>query len=382
MASGSSFQLSAGPASLFAHSIATAIATLVLVWLLHFREGLAFRSDNKFKIFNLHPLLTVIGFLLFAGEAIMAYKTVPGKRNTQKRVHLVFHFIALLAGILGIYAAFKFHNDLQIENMYSFHSWVGMSTICLFGFQWVLGFFSFWWPGAETRARAKLAPWHAFGGIVIFSMAIVSAETGLVEHFTFLNLGRSQEALIVNFTGVLILLFAISVGLSALLPPDHRLRRPPSAICHRLRRRATSVVLPLPSVAICVVGPQASSFQPSSKLCGWIVVLSAESAYAACPIAIIICRLCHPVVVLYRLSSMPNRRLTAQQHPIEPNQSAKTSSRSETTAACHHRKQSPNCSRRSTGGDQLVSLGTKRERVMVFLTLYKGIFVQKQNFTC
>ncbi|KAL0347961.1 UNVERIFIED_CONTAM: hypothetical protein Sangu_1023900 [Sesamum angustifolium] len=49
-------------------------------------------------------------------------------------------------------------------------------------------------------------------------MAILSAETGLVEKFIFLGLHRSQEALIVNFTGLLVLIFAVSVGLTVLLP--------------------------------------------------------------------------------------------------------------------------------------------------------------------
>ena len=84
--------------------------------------------------------------------------------------------------------------------------------------QWIFGFFSFWWPGAETGARARLAPWHIFFGIVIFFMAILSTMTGLVEKFVFLSLQRSQEALIINFTGLLILLFAIAVGLSVIPP--------------------------------------------------------------------------------------------------------------------------------------------------------------------
>ncbi|KAM7463377.1 hypothetical protein LguiA_031498 [Lonicera macranthoides] len=184
----SSLQLSALPVTIFAHLLVIAIATLVLVWLLHFREGFAFSSDVKQKIFNLHPLLMVLGFILITGE-----------------------------GILGIYAVFKFHNELFIPNMYTLHSWLGMSTICLFGIQWLLAFFSFFFPGTESSTRARFAPWHIFFGVVIFFMAILSAETGLVEKFIFLQLQRSQEALIVNFTGLLILLFAIAVSLSVIL---------------------------------------------------------------------------------------------------------------------------------------------------------------------
>ncbi|KAK6153264.1 hypothetical protein DH2020_012903 [Rehmannia glutinosa] len=214
----SSYQMSALPVTMFGHLVAVAVITLVLLWLLHFRDGLAFKSDNKDKIFNLHPLLMVLGLVLISGEAIMTYKTVPATRKRQKLFHLLLHMIALVAGIIGIYAVFKFHYELGIPDMYSLHSWLGMSTICLFGLQWVLSFFSFWYPRAQQSTRARIAPWHAVFGMVIFFMAILSAETGLMEKFIFLGLRRSQEALIVNFIGLLILLFAVSVGLGVLLP--------------------------------------------------------------------------------------------------------------------------------------------------------------------
>ncbi|KAF5750075.1 putative cytochrome B561 [Tripterygium wilfordii] len=233
----SSYQISALPVTVMAHLLVVAIFTLVLVWLLHFRHGLAFKSDNKQKIFNasslskvltsyIHPLL-MVSFILLMGEgsnwiliktAVMAYKSVLATRKIQKIVHLVLHLLALVAGVLGVYAVFKFHHEIRAPDMYTLHSWLGISTIALFGLQWLLGFFSFVFPGAQSFRRAGYLPWHIFGGMVIFFMAILTAETGLVQRFIFLGLRRSQEALIVNFTGLLILLFAIAVGLTGVLP--------------------------------------------------------------------------------------------------------------------------------------------------------------------
>ncbi|KAI3778753.1 hypothetical protein L2E82_08136 [Cichorium intybus] len=215
---GASYQMSATPVTIFAHLLAISIVTLVLVWLIHFRQGFAFKSHIKAKIFNLHPLLMTVGFLIFSGEAIIMYKAIPAKKNTQKLIHLILHFIALAAGIVGVYAVFKFHHEIHIKHMYTLHSWIGISTIGLFGFQWILGFFSFFFPGAESAIRARMLPWHAFFGVVIFFMTIVTAETGLAQKFLFQGLRRSEEARIINFTGLLILLFAISVVLSVILP--------------------------------------------------------------------------------------------------------------------------------------------------------------------
>ncbi|KAF5196213.1 Cytochrome b561 [Thalictrum thalictroides] len=215
---GSNFRLSATPVTVLAHLLAIAITTLVLVWAIHFHGGLAFKSNNKQKIFNIHPVLMVIGFILVGGEAIMAYKTIPSKKKEPKLVHLILNLIALLVGIIGIYAVFKYHNELGIPDMYTLHSWFGMITICLYGLQWLLGFFSFFFPGATMSSRGRLVPWHWFLGMVIFVMAISTAEMGLVEKFTFLGLQHGQEALIINFTGLLLLLFAVSVSLSVVLP--------------------------------------------------------------------------------------------------------------------------------------------------------------------
>ncbi|GMJ13347.1 hypothetical protein like AT4G25570 [Hibiscus trionum] len=215
-----SYQISATPVTVLGHLLFIAVTTLVLLWLLKFREGLAFESANKSKIFNLHPFLMVVGFILMAGEAIMAYKAFPDRRDmkVQRAVHLTLQTIALGCGIFGIVVIFKFQDESNKPDMYTLHSWLGMSAICLFGLQYLLGFFSYVFPGAESYSRAAYQPWHTFGGLVIFLLAIGTAEMGLLHKFLLLELFRGQEALIVNFIGLLLFLFAVAVGLTVALP--------------------------------------------------------------------------------------------------------------------------------------------------------------------
>ncbi|KAI3764021.1 hypothetical protein L2E82_14021 [Cichorium intybus] len=210
----SSYPMLALPVQLLVISI----AALVLYWLTSFREGFALSSSTKMKIFNLHPLLMLLGFIIFSGEAMIAYKAIPGPRKAVKIIHLALHLIALATGIFGVYAVFKFHDELKIPHMYTLHSWIGMSTMCLFGIQLIMGFVTFLFPGAELATRAKFAPWHVFSGVVIFFLGIVTTETGLMEKFIFQKLKRGQEALMVNFIGLLVLLFGISVTIIAVLP--------------------------------------------------------------------------------------------------------------------------------------------------------------------
>ncbi|MBH0219775.1 hypothetical protein GH793_16475 [Listeria monocytogenes] len=55
-----------------AQVLAIAGAVLVLVWCIHFRGGLAWESSDKSLIFNLHPVLMLIGLIILGGEAIMS----------------------------------------------------------------------------------------------------------------------------------------------------------------------------------------------------------------------------------------------------------------------------------------------------------------------
>nr|POF08409.1 putative ascorbate-specific transmembrane electron transporter 1 [Quercus suber] len=153
----------------------------------------------------------------------MAYKTVQAGRRSRELVHLTLHLIALLLELLGVYAAFMFNHDFNVEEMLTLHSWLGIIAICLFGLQWVFAFLTYCFPKAENLTRAMILPWHGFFRMVIFLLAICTAETRFVEIFISLALERNQEALVRNFTGLLIFLFAVSVTLSVILPRSDKL---------------------------------------------------------------------------------------------------------------------------------------------------------------
>ncbi|CAN1126204.1 Transmembrane ascorbate ferrireductase 2 [Linum perenne] len=199
------------------------IAGLVLTWTLHYRGGLALVSDNKDLIFNVHPVLMVIGLLLINGEAMLAYKTISGTKNLKKLVHLGLQFLALCLSLIGVWAALKFHNDKGIDNFYSLHSWLGLACIFLFSIQWAAGFATFWYPGGSRSSRATLLPWHVFFGVYIYALTIVTATTGLLEKATFLQINKvisrySTEALMVNSLGILIVVLGGLVVLATVTP--------------------------------------------------------------------------------------------------------------------------------------------------------------------
>lgn len=203
------------------------VAALVLIWTVHFRGGLALISENKDHIFNVHPVVMVIGLVLLNGEAALTYKTVLGTKNYKKLVHLFLQFVAFLFGIIGLWAAWKFHVDKGIDNFYSLHSWLGLFCLFLFGVQWAAGFVTFWYPGGSRNSRASLLPWHVFMGVYIYTLAVATCTTGFLEKLTFLQTGKqisrySTESLLVNSLGILIVALAGFVVLGIVSPVNGR----------------------------------------------------------------------------------------------------------------------------------------------------------------
>ncbi|KAL0728753.1 hypothetical protein Bca4012_024846 [Brassica carinata] len=120
------------------HALAVVVLVMVFVWSICYRGGFAWESTNKTLIFNLHPVLTLISLVILGGEAIISYKSLPFGKRANKLIHLVLHAIAIILGILGIYAAFKHHNEKHIPNLYTIHSWVGIGVIVLYSLRRII----------------------------------------------------------------------------------------------------------------------------------------------------------------------------------------------------------------------------------------------------
>ncbi|XWS75422.1 hypothetical protein CRYUN_Cryun01aG0086700 [Craigia yunnanensis] len=187
--------------------------------------------------------------------AMLAYKTVPGTKNFKKLVHLTVQCLAFILSIIGVWAALKFHNDKGIDNFCSLHSWLGLACLFLFGIevvllfcsfpvhfapfclvvdfndvcvlllissgQWAAGFATFWYPGGLRNSRAALLPLHFFFGMYTYSIAVATANTGILEKLTFLQTNQvisrySAEALLLNSLGILIVVLGGFVILAAL----------------------------------------------------------------------------------------------------------------------------------------------------------------------
>ncbi|OWM79530.1 hypothetical protein CDL15_Pgr022942 [Punica granatum] len=157
----------------------------------------------------------LIGLIIIGGEAIIAYKSLPLRKEVKKLIHLVLHAIALILGIIGINAAFRYHNESSIANLYSLHSWLGIGVIVLYGIQWLYGFVIFFYPGGSGPVKAASLPWHVVFGLFVYILAVATAILGFLEKLTFLESSGltkyGSEAFLVNFTAIVTILYGAFV---------------------------------------------------------------------------------------------------------------------------------------------------------------------------
>ncbi|XP_032085702.1 cytochrome b reductase 1 [Thamnophis elegans] len=186
----------------------------VLVWVLNYREGLAWNGD--FPEFNWHPLLIITGFVFIQGIAIIVYRlpwTWKCSKFLMKLIHAGLHTVALILAIISLVAVFDFHNFKKIPNMYSLHSWIGLTAVILYALQLVLGYVVYLLPFAPTSLRTAVMPIHTYSGLLIFGAGIATALMGITEKLFFALVKpvpysqSPKEAIFVNVLGVLIVAY-------------------------------------------------------------------------------------------------------------------------------------------------------------------------------
>lgn len=208
-------------------------ATLIILmisWIgIHF-GGVGWR-DNPSIEFNWHPILMTIGMIFLYGNAILIYRGMRTARKKKlKLAHASIQIVAFVLIVIALIAVFDSHNLAQpkpIPNLYSLHSWLGLSAVILFSCQWVAGFISFLIPGMKQIYKEKYMPVHIYFGLLGFVLAVASALIGVSEKafFAFKNLSDLPNGgLMANFIGVLMVIFA---GLVMYLATEAEYKRRP-----------------------------------------------------------------------------------------------------------------------------------------------------------
>ncbi|VDM99659.1 unnamed protein product [Thelazia callipaeda] len=221
---------------------------LVIIWISGFEDGFAWGSNPELQ-FHYHPTFMVMGIIFLASEAILVYRVFRHEpKRFCKLLHLTLHTMVLIFIVVSLKAVFDSHNNHKNEegesdplpNLYSLHSWVGMTAALAFFLQYVLGFTTFFFPGWSASMRQLALPFHQAFGVIIICFVAITAVMGISEHAAWrhkcwtIEHKLCGEQFISTLLGISILLFIMCVVIIILNPRWRRHPLPEEESLHRL----------------------------------------------------------------------------------------------------------------------------------------------------
>jgi len=192
-----SVTLSQKCSGLLAYVVSFFALIAVTVWFSVYQGGFTWSTDtnegNPNLVFNLHPPMMILGFIVFPTQAVLAYRMLPMEHYKAKVYHFVCHIFGMVCVAIGLSAVITYHVRENIEHFYSLHSWFGIGTLALFMVQFVFGFISYCYPKCSFDFRRASLPVHQYLGFVTFTMAIVTSLLGIMEKSTILQYDASSS---------------------------------------------------------------------------------------------------------------------------------------------------------------------------------------------
>mmetsp|Transcript_35548 Transcript_35548/g.84201 ORF Transcript_35548/g.84201 Transcript_35548/m.84201 type:complete len:274 (-) Transcript_35548:1326-2147(-) len=139
------------------------VVAVISVWVFVFLGGVGLSPlatdpgvNDTSPIFNWHPLLMSVAVPIFLSEAVVSYRTWgttgfgPAEpRPRRKALHVSLHAAAVVLMSAAVLAAVKSHTmklPAPIPNLYSAHSWLGVTALSMLGLQVRP-------PGSSQRSR-------------------------------------------------------------------------------------------------------------------------------------------------------------------------------------------------------------------------------------
>uniref|UniRef100_A0A2K6WJL5 Cytochrome b561 domain-containing protein n=1 Tax=Onchocerca volvulus TaxID=6282 RepID=A0A2K6WJL5_ONCVO len=217
---------------------------LVALWMAGFNGG--FSAGLQF---HYHPTFMVMGLIFLAGDGILAYRVFRHERKRFcKLLHLTLQTIVLIFVTVALKAVFDSHNNNKddkgqpdpLPNMYSLHSWIGLTSVIAFFSQYLLGFVTFFYPGWNISMRQLILPYHQAFGLLILCFIGITAVMGISEQAAWhhkcwtVDHVLCNQQLISTLLGICILMFVMCIVIIVLNPRWRRQPLPEEETLHHL----------------------------------------------------------------------------------------------------------------------------------------------------
>jgi cytochrome b-561 len=152
--------------------------------------GLSWDSGSKL-VFNWHPVMMIIAFAFMTMASLsFRMKIYSSDRKILKTLHGIKWAVAAICATVGLNAVFRSHNEAfpPIANLYSLHSWIGVSTIVLYFYQLSSGTLFFGMSLlSSSQQRARMLTFHRFLGPCIYLITGTTILLGIQEKEGFVG---------------------------------------------------------------------------------------------------------------------------------------------------------------------------------------------------
>uniref|UniRef100_A0A915D4I7 Cytochrome b561 domain-containing protein n=1 Tax=Ditylenchus dipsaci TaxID=166011 RepID=A0A915D4I7_9BILA len=154
------------------------------------------------------------------------------RKRFTKLLHMTLHSIAFIFSLVALKAVFDSHDYNRdasgqlspIPNLYSLHSWIGISFYVFYLLQYVGGFTTFFFPGMSSEMRKFFLPFHQLFGLLIMVGFTATALMGISERAAWKHTCWTKdkqlcgEQVLANFFGVCLVGYTSSIVMLIMNP--------------------------------------------------------------------------------------------------------------------------------------------------------------------
>lgn len=188
------------------------------------------KDSSPSKLFNWHPLLETLAFVLVLPEAALLFRfSGIASKQTATRLHVFLQVCGMIFALLGFAAVYKYHADISVSHFTSLHSWLGIASLVLLVLQYLLGTAFFYCGLPSNWGYVSRRELHQGMDLVLTVCSLLALVTGLQEKSTFSSVCSSDdgatECRLLNVTAFLFLLTIAALGVAMSLPRKQPRRR-------------------------------------------------------------------------------------------------------------------------------------------------------------
>lgn len=139
-------------------------------------------------------------------------------------LHAGLHTLSIIFFSIGLRAVFRNHARLEIADLYSLHSWIGLTATILYASMYLVGLLAFIFNVWDEVDKAKIVVYHIVGGTITLFFGLAALLTGLLEKATFMSCANDTHGCrLINGAGVAIILLTFFLFFYLLLNGNKKL---------------------------------------------------------------------------------------------------------------------------------------------------------------